>query len=185
MPLDPDTLIPTSARSYTLVATSIGTLGIAWSPRGLLAVQLPESSAERTEARLVARVPGAVRRRPPEVVLADIERVVAHLSGELDDFAGVRIDLERVPPFARAVYSALRKVRPGRTTSYGELARAAGSPNAARAVGAAMAKNPLPIVVPCHRVLAAGKKGGGFSAHGGLKTKARILAIEGVQLGAS
>lgn len=172
------------ALGFTLVTSAIGTLGIAWSECGLVAVQLPEANAAATEARLLSRAPGAVRAHPPERVLTDIERVLAHLSGELDDLAAVRVDLERVPDFARTVYAALRKVGPGRTTSYGALAKAAGSPKAARAVGVAMAKNPLPIVVPCHRVLAAGAKRGGFTAHGGLATKARILAIEGVELAA-
>lgn len=176
-----DTLMPAAA-GWTLVASAIGTLGVAWSARGIVAIQLPEADAGRTAERLLARVPGALRRRPPEAVLADIERIVAHLGGELDDLAGVRVDLERVPPFAQKLYATLRRVRPGETTSYGELARAAGSPNAARAVGAAMAKNPVPIVVPCHRVLAASKKAGGFSAPGGLATKAKLLAIEGIAL---
>lgn len=171
-----------AATGHTLVATAIGTLGVAWSERGITAIQLPEATPERTAERLLARAPGVPRRRPPERVLSDIERVVAHLGGELDDLSSVQIDLERSPRFAREVYAALRRVRPGCTTSYGELARAAGSPGAARAVGAAMARNPVPIVVPCHRVLSASRKPGGFSAHGGVATKARILAIEGVEL---
>jgi methylated-DNA-[protein]-cysteine S-methyltransferase len=174
--------ITSAPPGFTLVSTAIGTLGFAWTSRGLVAVQLPESDDRTTERRLCAKAPGAERAHPPEDVLADIERVVAHLSGELDDLANVRVDLANVPRFARSVYGALRKVGPGCTTSYGELARAAGSPGAARAVGTAMSRNPLPIVVPCHRVLAAGKKRGGFSAHGGVATKARILAIEGVEL---
>ncbi len=169
---------------YTLVSTAIGAVGIAWSPRGIVALHLPESSERATERGLLAKVPSATRARPPERVLDDIERIVAHLDGDLDDLADVALDLDRVPPFARAVYSALRRTKPGEVTSYAELAKTAGSPSAARAVGTAMAKNPCPIVVPCHRVLAAGKKSGGFSAHGGIATKAKILAIEGVELGA-
>jgi O-6-methylguanine DNA methyltransferase len=107
----------------------------------------------------------------------------AHLAGRLDPLLHVAFDDEGLPAFHRRVYEALRRVRPGETVGYGELAALAGSPAAARAVGQAVGKNPVPIVVPCHRVLAAGGKPGGFSAHGGVDTKRKMLAIEGVTLG--
>ena len=99
------------------------------------------------------------------------------------DFADVRIDLGEPDPFVARVYAAVRRLGWGRTTTYGALARDLGAgPEAARDVGQAMARNPVPLLVPCHRVLAAGGKLGGFSAPGGAATKRRMLALEGVGL---
>jgi methylated-DNA-[protein]-cysteine S-methyltransferase len=111
--------------------------------------------------------------------------VQRHLAGAPQDLSGAAVDLAGLPPFATRVYRALRRVGPGQTVSYGELARRAGSPRAARAVGQAMARNPLALIVPCHRVLGSQGEPGGFSAAGGTKTKARLLRIEGVTLAPS
>jgi len=116
-----------------------------------------------------------------------VEQVRRHLAGDLAALgrtapAGLDLDLEGVPPFHRRVYEALRGVPAGATVTYGELAALAGAPGASRAVGQAMAKNPVPILVPCHRVLAAGGAAGGFSAAGGLELKARLLELEGVTM---
>jgi methylated-DNA-[protein]-cysteine S-methyltransferase len=120
---------------------------------------------------------------PPAPVRRAIDALCRHLDGDLQDFGDLALDMREVADFHRRVYVGARKIPAGRTVSYGELASRIGSPGAARAVGQALGKNPLPIVVPCHRVLAAGGKAGGFSAYGGLGTKRRILAVEGVLLG--
>lgn len=165
--------------SYSLFDSPIGVLGILWTDRGISGIQLPEKDSETTAARLRSRAnPG----RPPENVRAAIATLVRHLSGEAQLFEELQLDWSKTPPFHRAVYDRVRAVRPGETTSYGELARQLGKPGGARAVGQAMARNPFPIVVPCHRVLAYGGRPGGFSAYGETTAKARLLALEGVQL---
>jgi methylated-DNA-[protein]-cysteine S-methyltransferase len=171
------------SRGHTVFPTAIGPVGIAWGADGLVAVQLPERDERATEERLARRAASTPAAPPPWVRRA-IEAIEAHLAGHLTGFAGVRLDLEGVPTFHRRVYEALRQIEPGRTATYAELADRAGAPGEAREVGEAMRKNPLPIVIPCHRVVATGGVGG-FSAHGGLATKARLLAIEGVDLDAA
>lgn len=174
-----------AAEGYAIFETAIGPCGVAWSSRGLVSVQLPEASAEATRARLWERITlpdDGGSTSPPRTVAAAIEQIIRHLTGKdagLDDIA---LDLEGAPPFHRKVYEAARRITRGTIRSYGDLASDAGSPQGARAVGQAMAKNPLPIVVPCHRVIAAGGKPGGFTSPGGLDTKARLLAIEGASL---
>ncbi len=164
---------------YTLFDTAIGSIGLAWNDTGISAIQLPEATPAATRARLGTRSPDAdVDGPPPPWVRDAITRVRAHLDGRPQDLTSLRLDPARVTPFTLRVYEALRRVPSGRTVSYGELAQLAGSPGAARAIGRAMATNPFPVVVPCHRVLAAGGKAGGFSAFGGLVTKDRLLAIE-------
>jgi methylated-DNA-[protein]-cysteine S-methyltransferase len=178
---------------YALFDTALGPCGVAWTERGLACIQLPESTREQTEERLRARLQlsragrskshrapaPAVETTPPDWVLRAAERIAHHLAGQLQVLQDVPLDLESMPPFWRRVYEVARAVPAGRTISYGEVARAAGSPGGARAVGQAMANNPLPIVIPCHRVLAAGNALGGFSAPGGLDIKRRLLEMEG------
>jgi methylated-DNA-[protein]-cysteine S-methyltransferase len=94
------------------------------------------------------------------------------------DLISVELDMSGVPPFHRRVYQLIRTIPPGETMSYGEVATLLGSPGAARAVGQALRRNPFALVVPCHRVVAAGGRLGGFSANGGLATKVRLLALE-------
>jgi methylated-DNA-[protein]-cysteine S-methyltransferase len=166
---------------FLLFETAIGPTGLAWNDAGVTAIQLPEATPAATRARLVAKSREQVEATPrttPSWVRDAIDRMRMHLNGDPQDLSGVRLDLARVAPFTARVYEAARLVPAGRTVSYGELAHGAGSPGAARAVGRAMATNPFPIVVPCHRVLAAGGKPGGFSAFGGVTTKDRLLAIE-------
>lgn len=150
--------------------TSIGPCTIAWTPEGIVWLRLLDDG------------PGDAETAPPPWVKDAMGRITSHLAGALDPLTDLPLDLKRVSPFARRIYEALRACPPGATVSYGELARQVGSPAAARAVGRAMATNPIPIVIPCHRVLAAGGRPGGFSAPGALNTKARMLAIEGVAL---
>jgi methylated-DNA-[protein]-cysteine S-methyltransferase len=164
-------------RGYALFDTAVGTCGVAWGPGGLTSVALPEPSRDALVGRLGAS--GLTEAAPPPAVAAAIDRMRRHLAGEPQDLGDVPLDCAGVPPFHRRVYDAVRGIEPGQTRSYGEIASLLGSPGAARAVGQAMAKNRFPIVVPCHRVLAGGGKPGGFSAAGGLDTKARLLSIEG------
>ncbi len=168
--------------AFTLFDTAIGTCTAAWTEAGLVWVQLPEASEEASRQRLLGKYPGAKEQKPRGEAKRAIDAMRAHLGGELSHLLDVPFDDSGLPAFHRRVYEALRKVRPGETVGYGELAALAGSPGAARAVGQAVGKNPVPIVVPCHRVLASGGKPGGFSAHGGVGTKLRMLAIEGVNL---
>ncbi len=172
-----------SQAAYCLFDTPLGCCGIAWSERGnrlaATTLQLPEATREITEAR-IARVSGGRQASTPPAEIAEIiVRLRKHLSGEVQDLRDVAIDLDGVAPFAQRVYEAAREIPPGETRTYGELAKALRVPGAARAIGQALGKNPLPIIIPCHRVLAAGGRPGGFSAFGGRATKARLLAIEG------
>jgi O-6-methylguanine DNA methyltransferase len=167
-----------------LFDTAIGRCGIALGERGVRAVQLPEASETRLRQQLARRASPLDLSSPTPSLLRLARRIRRHLDGHPDDLRDVPLDLEGLPPFARKVCCAARQVTPGRTVSYAELARLAGRPNGARAVGHAMATNPLPLLVPCHRVLAADGGLGGFSAHGGLATKLRLLTPEGADLGA-
>jgi methylated-DNA-[protein]-cysteine S-methyltransferase len=164
-----------------LVSTALGWCGVAWGPQGLRGIQLPEADRAATLARLMTRFPGMAKARPPTPVARLLDELVAHFRGErpapTSGFSAI-LDWSKVPPFHRRVYEAAQRIPPGETRSYGELAAAVGSPGAARAVGQAMRRNPFPVLVPCHRVLAAGGKVGGFTAHGGTATKRRMLALE-------
>lgn len=174
-----------AAEGYVIFATAIGPCGVAWSQRGLVSIQLPEATEEATRAHLWERITlpdDGGSTTPPDTVRTAIERIIAHLTGNEAGLDGIELDLEDVPPFHRKVYEAARRITRGEIRSYGDLAGDAGSPHGARAVGQAMATNPLPIVVPCHRVVASGGKPGGFTSPGGLDTKARLLAIEGATL---
>lgn len=169
----------TTTPGYTLFDTSLGRCGLAWSERGVVALQLPEATPEEVEARLSRYGSHA---HPPAAIRALVERVQRHLAGDLDSFTDVTLDLDGTGTFARAVYDHARTLAPGDTCSYGELAAAIGRPGAARAVGQALGRNPLSVIVPCHRILAHGGRPGGFSAYGGFEVKRRLLALEGVVL---
>ena len=171
-----------TASGFVLFDTAIGRCGIAWGERGVAGVQLPEAGEAETRARMLHRFPAAGEVAPPPEVRQAIERVTALLRGEASDLSTVTLDMGGVPEFHRRVYAAARTIPPGETLSYGDIAKRVGAPGAARAVGQALGRNPFPIVVPCHRVLAAGGKIGGFSAQGGVATKRRMLAIEGARL---
>lgn len=163
---------------FALFATAIGCCGIAWRDGGICGVQLPEETDARTRARLRRLFPGAREAPPPPAVGRAAAGVVALLGGEAADLSTVELDMDGVPAFHRRVYEVVRAIPPGATLTYGEVAARAGSPGSARAVGRAMATNRFAPVVPCHRVVAAGGKPGGFSASGGVTTKRRILEIE-------
>jgi methylated-DNA-[protein]-cysteine S-methyltransferase len=168
---------------YCLFDTAIGACGVVWSERGLTRLQLPESDRSATERRLRARAIKASEAMPAEIDQL-ITHVQCYMTGRRIAFAAVAIDLTDVEPFRRKVYEAARAVPWGQTVSYGELARETGSPGTARAVGHALSRNPVPIIIPCHRILAKGHRIGGFSAHGGTFAKERLLALEGVRVDA-
>ena len=170
-----------TSREFTLFDTAIGPCGIVWSANGICGVQLPEGDRQKTLARLRRRFPNAVEVAPPPQVQGVVADIVALLDGERRDFAMASLDLDGVSEFNRKVYAAALKIPSGKTRTYGELAAAIGEPGAARAVGKALGENPVPVIVPCHRILAADGKTGGFSAPGGVDTKLRILTIEGAR----
>ena len=167
--------------NFTLFETAIGCCGIVWSDRGIAGVQLPERSEAATRNRLLRRFPAAREGAPPAEVRRAIDDIVALLGGEHRDLNHVRIDIGAAPEFHRRVYEVARRIPAGATLSYGEVAERLGDRNLARDVAEALSQNPCPIIVPCHRILAAGGKPGGFSAPGGVTTKLRLLTIEGTQ----
>jgi methylated-DNA-[protein]-cysteine S-methyltransferase len=164
---------------YAFFDTALGRCAIAWGERGIVAVELPGADDAATRRRIARSLPGAAEAPPPPAVAEAIHAIGRLLAGEPDDLSGVAVDLDGVPAFHRRVYAAARAIPPGETRSYGEVAAELGEPRAAQAVGRALGRNPVPIVVPCHRVLAADGALHGFSAPGGIETKRRMLAIEG------
>lgn len=176
-----------SEQSFTLFETPIGTCAIAWNARGLIGVQLPERDADATRARMRKRFPEAVELAPDGRAQKAIDGIVALLDGEKRDLSGIAIDDSATPEFNARVYKIVRQIPPGQTLTYGEVAERLGDRTLARAVGQAMGQNPCPIVMPCHRVMAAGDRTGartgGFSAPGGVVTKLKLLTIEGAQPG--
>ena len=166
---------------FALFSTAIGRCGVAWGPAGITAVQLPEVDEAATRARLLRRAGGGAEAIPPRPVADAVREMTALLASGPSTLAEIALDWSGLPPFHIRVYEAARAIGPGETVTYGDLARRLGSPGGARAVGQALGKNPFAIVVPCHRVLAAGGKPGGFSAVGGAQTKLRMLAIERVR----
>lgn len=174
-----------TATGFSLFDTAIGCCGIAWSERGLAGVQLPEAREALTRARMRRLFPGVAETAPPPAVREAAARIAALLRGERDDLRDIALDMSGVSPFEVRVYELVRGIAPGETLTYGEVADRLGEPGAARAVGRALGRNPFAPVVPCHRVLAAGGKSGGFSAEGGVATKLRMLQIEGARFGAT
>jgi len=172
-----------AAHHYLIFGTVGGFCGIAWNDVGITRFQLPTRTAEAAERALLRRAPSARRGTPTPEVAKAIAGVKRYFEGEETDFAGFTIDLGEQDPFFERIYEAARRVGWGHTTTYGALAKDLGAgPEAARDVGQAMAKNPVALMIPCHRVLAAGGKIGGFSAPGGSAAKRRMLALEGVHL---
>ena len=168
----------TTGQGLSYFDTGVGRCAIAWSESGVAGVQLPEATEAATRARMQRRFPSAVEAAPPPPVQAAIDGIVALLAGEPSDLTGVALDLRSVSEFHRAVYEIARTIAPGETMTYGAIAAQLGAPGAARTVGQALGQNPIPIIVPCHRILAAGGRAGGFSAPGGVMTKLRLLEIE-------
>jgi methylated-DNA-[protein]-cysteine S-methyltransferase len=168
--------------SYSLFETVLGWAGVAWADKGLVGVYLPEAERENARRSFLRRFPGACESPPTPSVTRIIDDIRELLTGKPVDLRGAPIDIGRVPEFNARVYEIARAIPPGETLTYGEIAVKLGDRLLARDVGAALGQNPWPIVVPCHRVTAAGGKLGGFSARGGVTTKAKLLAIEGAKV---
>lgn len=166
-------------QGFTLFDTAVGTCALAWGRHGLLGVWLPQVEGGSLQSRVTRRLPEAVEDAPPPAAAAAIAGVQALLCGEKRDLMEVELDTRGVADFNLRVYEIARAISPGRTRTYGEIARELGDVAFSRAVGQALGANPWPIIVPCHRVLAAGGAKGGFSAPGGTDTKMRMLEIEG------
>jgi methylated-DNA-[protein]-cysteine S-methyltransferase len=168
---------------YTIFDTKNGFAALAWNENGVSGLRLPASSEARAEASVLRRFPQARRTTPSTQIASLISEIKRYFDGEKVDFSAVPLDLGSQDPFFARVYAEVRKLGWGETTTYGAVAKVLGAePQAARDVGQAMASNPIPLIVPCHRVLAAGGKIGGFSAPGGSSSKAKMLEIEGVPL---
>src|SRR6195256_6188314 len=164
---------------FAIFDTAIGRCGIAWGPRGINALHVPVAGEDKTRARIRQRYTDIAEAPPPAEVQHAIDGIVELLEGKPNDLSDVVLDLGEVPEFHRGVYDIARTIPPGKTLTYGDIAKRLGGVELSRDVGQALGRNPCPIVVPCHRVLAAGGKPGGFSANGGVVTKLKMLAIEG------
>jgi methylated-DNA-[protein]-cysteine S-methyltransferase len=167
---------------FCTFVTAIGRCAVAWTARGIVTVWLPAMSDDALLRQVQRRHPEAEHTEPPPPVRSAVDGMTRLLGGDDVDLSDVELDLSGVPEFHRAVYAAARALPRGATATYGEVARRVGQPGAAQAVGQALGANPVPIVVPCHRIVAAGGRHGGFSAPGGVDTKLRMLAIEGATL---
>ena len=168
---------------FALFETVIGWAGVAWGDNGIVGVNLPERDPDIARRGFERRFPGAAEAEPPAALAATIEGIQALMRGEKADLSGAPLDIARVPDFNAKVYEIARSIPPGETLTYGEIATRLGDKLLARDVGTALGQNPIPIIMPCHRVLAAGGKTGGFSGVGGVVTKLRLLTIEGAQPG--
>jgi methylated-DNA-[protein]-cysteine S-methyltransferase len=168
-----------TGQHFAIFDTAIGPCGIVWGARGITGVQLPMGSEEKTRKRIVQRDGDVTEATPTAEVQHAIDGILELLAGKPNDLTDVVLDLDGVPEFNRGVYDIARKIPPGKTLTYGDIAKKLGGVELSRDVGQALGRNPCPIVVPCHRVLAAGGKPGGFSANGGVVTKLKMLAIEG------
>jgi methylated-DNA-[protein]-cysteine S-methyltransferase len=174
-----------ATRFYHLFETDLGWMGIAWNDVGVTVVQTPDRDSEATERRMLRRAgtgAAAATSELPAPIADAVNRLSRYASGEIVDFSAIPLDIE-AEPFFQDIWRAARDLGFGETVTYGELASRAGHPGLYRETGQALGANPVPIIVPCHRIVAAGGKLGGFSAPGGPKTKERLLALEGVHVG--
>jgi methylated-DNA-[protein]-cysteine S-methyltransferase len=169
--------------AFALFDTAIGRCALVWRGSAVVGAALPDDSDARMRSALRRRFPDADEQTPSGPVNQAIEAVRLLLSGVPEDCSGIAVDLGALPDFERSVLEAARAIPPGETRTYGDIAAAIGAPGAARAVGRALGRNPVPIIVPCHRVRAADGKSGGFSAPGGAATKLKMLEIEGARRG--
>lgn len=176
----------TGRAEYHLFETAAGFAALGWNAGGICALRLPDASASEAERALLRRFPDAAPAEPSRAVGAIVDDVCRYFAGERIDFGATPVDLGRQDPFFERVYRFVRGLGWGETSTYGAVARALGAgPEFARDVGQAMARNPVPLIIPCHRVLAAGGRIGGFSAPGGSLSKARMLELEGVVIEAA
>lgn len=163
---------------FAIFETALGPCGIVWTDRGIAGVNLPEGTEDKTRARVKKRFPEAIEALPPAEIQKIIDDVVALIAGEKVEFSHVTLDHAPLPEFSRRVYEIVRTIPIGHTLTYGEIAKKLGDVSLSREVGQAMGKNPTPVIMPCHRVVAASGKTGGFSAPGGVDTKMKLLSIE-------
>jgi methylated-DNA-[protein]-cysteine S-methyltransferase len=166
-------------RGYTIFDTTLGRCGITWSDSGIVGVQLPESREIETRRRTLRQYPDARERQPPRDVEAAINSIASLLRGHATDFSDIVLDMSGVPPFNRRVYEFARTIPRGESRTFAEVAARLGASGASHAVAQAIGRNPLTIIVPCHRVLAAAGEADGFCANGGVVTKRRLLSLEG------
>jgi DNA-3-methyladenine glycosylase II len=169
--------------AYSLFETPLGTCAIAWNERGVIAFQLPEATKKQTEERIAKRASAIKSAVVPKRIATIIKQAQKHFGGEAQNFQDVAVDLDGTTEFSKQVYDICQSIPAGKTMTYGEIAKAMNRPAASRAVGRAMGMNPIPLIIPCHRVLASGNKPGGFSAFGGFATKLKMLNLEGAALG--
>ncbi len=182
-PQEASVLAATAGSGVRVFDTALGRCGVAWRGTRIVAVGLPERSQASMVDRLrtaVGDVPGNAE--PPAIVAAGIAAIVDHLEHGMRDLVDVMVDLADVPEFDREVLAVARAIPPGSVLTYGAVARRIGRPNGAQAVGQALGRNPVPVVVPCHRVIASDGDLGGFSAPGGAATKRRLLELEGAPI---
>ena len=169
--------------AYCLFETPLGRCGIAWSEDNsefpVTSLQLPEANDGLTESRIGRHSRAMEASDPPPAIRKIIQRICSHLEGKTQNFRDIPLDVDDASPFVQRVYDVARKIPPGKTITYGDIAKTMGHPDAVRAVGRALGRNPIPLIIPCHRVVAAHGKPGGFSAYGGRVTKAKLLALEG------
>ena len=170
-----------SALGFHMFKTAIGPCLIAWGDAGIVGVQLPDSTQRFNQVRLRPRLANARRQDPPAHIAGVVEDIQKLLTGESRDLSAAPLDFTGVSELDRRVYEIARSIKPGQTLTYGDIAVRLGDRTLSRAVGQILGRNPFPIIVPCHRVVAAGGRAGGFSAPGGVATKRRLLDIEGAQ----
>jgi methylated-DNA-[protein]-cysteine S-methyltransferase len=168
-------------QGFELFDTALGRCAIVWGAQGIVGLKLPERDDGAMRRRIRKHHPDAREAVAPQDIAAAVNDIQRLLNGENRDLSSVALDMSRVPEFDRRVYDETRLIPPGETRTYGEIAARLGDPVLSRGVGQALGRNPFAIIVPCHRVLAAGGKAGGFSAVGGVETKRRLLEIEGAR----
>lgn len=167
--------------AFCTFETPLGAAALAWRDEVVVGSWLPEADRKALLAAIRRRLPHALEAEPPPPIVALAAAIVRLLQGVAEDLRFARLDLDDIPEFEARVWAAAREIPAGSTVTYGALAAAIGEPGAARAVGAALGRNRFPIVVPCHRILAA-SGAGGFTAPGGRDTKMRLLEIERARL---
>lgn len=170
------------APRFALFTTPFGECGLAWNARGVSAVWLPETRRSGLRSRIERRFPSAAEAEPDGVAADAVRGMRALLAGKQADLVSVAIDLDSTSPFQRSVYAVARAIPGGRVLTYGAVAERVGRGATAQAVGQALGANPVPLLVPCHRVIAAHGRLGGFSAPGGTAVKRRLLALENARL---
>ena len=171
---------------YLVFETALGLSAIVWGKQGILSIRHPIVAGAKRQAHADLRThlfedyPNACEAKPTRAINQAIRAILAYSKGQPSDFSTLQLDMSGLPPFHQRVYQAVRTIPRGAIVSYGEVAATIDAPAAARAVGQAMSRNPFSLIVPCHRVTAAGGKLGGFSSDDGVKTKLRLLAHEGI-----